>query len=429
MPMYDLFDKEENKNKDAKPQNNGTPAKNFLIVILALVAGFGLGALSFNQDFFEFELPAIDFSANPAESQPVVETKMEYVPQTSQEEAVIKAVKEYSPAVVSIIITKDMPVYERYYSRGFDPFGFWDFQIPQVRQKGTQEREVGAGTGFIVNADGTILTNKHVVSDASAQYTVVMADGGEYPAKVVALDPANDIAVVKISNDENREFPAVILGNSANLQIGQSVIAIGNTLGEFDNTVSVGVISGMQRSIMAYGAGDSEVLEDLIQTDAAINEGNSGGPLLNLKGEVIGINTAIASGAQNVGFVIPIDLAKRDLEQVKEMGKIVYPYLGIYYTMINAKIQEANDLSVDYGAWITADDEKISSVIAASPAQAAGLKDGDIILEINGQKLAQTDSLARVIAKYNPGDKVNLKVSRQGSEIMLEVTLGERSKE
>lgn len=426
MSMYDLNSKEEARNnflgmgKDRK--------KNIWPAVLALIAGFALGALAFSQDFDSlserFGLPAIKFAPQTDERTSAGE-QTEYVPQTSQEEAVVKAVKDYSPAVVSIIITKDMPVYERYYARGIDPFDFWDFQMPQLRQRGTEERQIGAGTGFIVDEDGTILTNKHVVSDNQAQYTVVMSDGERYAAKVTAADPVNDIAVVKISDGGPRRFPAVVLGDSDNLQIGQSVIAIGNALGEFDNTVSVGVISGMQRSITAYGAGEDEVLEDLIQTDAAINEGNSGGPLLNLRGEVIGINTAIASGAQNVGFVIPINLAKRGLAQAKTSGKIVYPYLGVYYTMIDARLQKENNLPADYGAWITAG-ESGTAVIAGSPAQTAGLKDGDIILEIGGQKLDQKNSLARVIAKYNPGDKVKLKVRRAGGEIELEAMLGER---
>ena len=423
--MYDLTSKEESKNnffgagKDRK--------KNIWPAVLALIAGFALGALAFSQDLDlagRFGLPAT--TSAPQTSETSGGAPAGYVPQTSQEEAVVKAVKDYSAAVVSIIITKDMPVYERYYARGFDPFDFWDFQIPQLRQRGTQERQIGAGTGFIVDEDGTILTNKHVVSDDQAQYTVVMSDGERYSAKVTAVDPVNDIAVVKISDGAGRQFPAVSLGDSDNLQIGQSVIAIGNALGEFDNTVSVGVISGMQRSITAYGAGTDEVLEDLIQTDAAINEGNSGGPLLNLKGEVIGINTAIASGAQNVGFVIPINLAKRDLAQVKTSGEIVYPYLGVYYTMIDARLQKENDLPADQGAWIAAGESGVA-VAAGSPAQTAGLKDGDIILEIGGQKLDQKNSLARVIAKYNPGDKVKLKVKRGGAEIELEATLGERN--
>jgi serine protease Do len=239
------------------------------------------------------------------------------------------------------------------------------------------------------------------------------------------------VAVVKITGAEGQKFPAVKLGDSSNLQIGQSVIAIGNALGEFNNTVSVGVISGLQRSITAGGGGTSETLDNLIQTDAAINEGNSGGPLLNLKGEVIGVNTATASGAQNIGFVLPVNVAKRDIDQVKNTGKITYPYLGIYYTAVDSRIQEENKLPVDYGAWITTGDSdgksKIASVVAGSPAQKAGLKDQDIILEINNEKIAQTNPLAQIIAKYNPGDKVTLKVQRGADQINTDVVLGDRS--
>jgi serine protease Do len=261
---------------------------------------------------------------------------------------------------------------------------------------------------------------------------VITSDGKKYPAKVLAIDPVQDLAVVKITADEGRKFPAVKLGDSSNLQIGQSVIAIGNALGEFDNTVSVGVISGLQRSITAGGGGTSETLENLIQTDAAINEGNSGGPLLNLKGEVIGVNTAIADNAQNVGFVLPVNAAKRDVEQVKNSGKITYAYLGIYYTAVSDDIQKENDLPVNYGAWVaspgdSANGKAIASVIAGSPAKKAGLKDGDIILEINGEKITPTATLSQIIAKYNPGDKVTLKVYRGDKQIDVETTLGDRN--
>jgi len=218
------------------------------------------------------------------------------------------------------------------------------------------------------------------------------------------------------------------------VQIGQTVIAIGNALGEFSNTVSVGVVSGLQRSIVAGGTGRSETLENLIQTDAAINEGNSGGPLLNLHGEVIGINTAVASNAENIGFVLPIDLAKRDLDQVKSSGKISYPYLGIYYLIVDDQVQKDNNLPVNYGAWVTTNSnsadnntKKVSSVVPGSPARIAGVKDQDIILEINGEKIDKNNTLSQIIAKYSPGDKVKLKIQRGNQQIELEVTLADRS--
>jgi len=251
----------------------------------------------------------------------------------TQEETVVKVVKDVSPAVVSIIITKDLPVIERYYQEydpfegedffkqffGEDFFAPFQFQIPQYRQKGTEKREIGGGTGFIVSSDGLILTNKHVVVDLEADYTILTNQGEKITAQVLARDLIEDIAILKI---ERHNLPVVRLGESDKLQIGQTIIAIGNALGEFRNTVSVGVISGLKRSITASsGFGQSEELSEVIQTDAAINRGNSGGPLLNLQGEAIGISVAVAQGAENIGFALPINKAKRDIEQVEVQGE------------------------------------------------------------------------------------------------------------
>lgn len=230
-----------------------------------------------------------------------------YIPQTTQEQMIVDIVKRSQDAVVSVIATKDLPVLERSFVDPFQGFGFPnDFfgglQIPQYQQKGTEKREVSSGTGFIVSSDGLVLTNKHVVSDEKAEFTVLMNNGDKYPAKVLARDPMQDIAILKI---EKTGLSVLTLGDSDTIQTGQTVIAIGNALGEFRNTVSVGVISGMWRTITAQGGGTMETLEDLIQTDAAINPGNSGGPLFNLAGEVIGINTAMSQSAQNIGFALP----------------------------------------------------------------------------------------------------------------------------
>lgn len=250
----------------------------------------------------------------------IIKEQSSYIPQTSQEEAIIKAVKTYSPSVVSIVISKDVPILEQYY---IYPFEFF----PQFRQKGTEKKQIGGGSGFIISPEGMVLTNKHVVSDKTADYTVLTNDGKKFPAKVVALDPVQDLAILKIDQekivDEEgnlliKKFPTVKLGDSDILQIGQTVIAIGNALGEFQNTVSVGVISGLGRTITASGGGTVETLEDVVQTDAAINKGNSGGPLLNLKGEVIGINAAMSVEGENIGFAIPINKAKKDIESVNK---------------------------------------------------------------------------------------------------------------
>src|SRR3989344_5754746 len=253
-----------------------------------------------------------------------------YIPQTTQEQMIVDIVKKYQDAVVSVIASKDLPVLERYYTNPFEGFGFpgdffgQGFQIPQYRQKGTEKQEVSSGTGFIVSADGLVL----------------------------AMDPVQDIAVLKV---EKKNLIAVSLGDSDSIQVGQTVIAIGNSLGEFRNTVSAGVGSGLRGAETAQGGGEAETLEDLIQTDAAINPGNSGGPLINLKGEVIGINTAMTQGAQNIGFALPINKAKKDLDQVKKTGKI-----------------------------------------------------------------------SEIIRKYNPGDKIILKILRNEKELYVDVVLGER---
>jgi len=344
----------------------------------------------------------------------------EYTPQTTQEQKIIDAVKSVSPAVVSIVITKDVPVLEQFQA---GPFSF------EIRQGGTEKQEVGGGSGFIVSLDGMVITNKHVVLDETADYTVFTTSGASFPARVLAKDPVQDLAILKIDQESvidqggdftAKPFPFAELGDSDALQIGQTVIAIGNALGEFRNTVSVGVISGLGRTITASGGNFVETIADVIQTDAAINKGNSGGPLLNLAGEVVGINTATVLDAQNIGFAIPADKAKRGLEQVKSLGKIVYPFLGIEYRLVNKTVQQEQNLPVDYGVLVR-------DVVAESSAAKAGVLAGDIILEFNGERISQENSLADIIQKYDPGDAVVLKVLRNKQEKILNATLGERS--
>ncbi|MGE5392294.1 MAG: S1C family serine protease [Candidatus Saccharibacteria bacterium] len=236
------------------------------------------------------------------------------VRQKSQDELLTAAVNRVAPAVVSVVISKDVPKLEVVYQNPFgdDPyFKNFNLQIPVYRQNGTQKQRIGAGTGFIVSSDGYILTNKHVAADRAADYTVLLSDGRQRQARVVYLDPDNDLAVIKIDG----KYPAVNLGDSNVLKLGQSVIAIGNALGEYNNSVSVGIISGLDRKITASGQNSTETLSGVIQTDAAINPGNSGGPLIDLNGRVVGINVATVIGSNSISFSIPINSARSAIKQ------------------------------------------------------------------------------------------------------------------
>ncbi|MBI2635463.1 MAG: trypsin-like peptidase domain-containing protein [Parcubacteria group bacterium] len=350
-----------------------------------------------------------------------------YVP-IGYEAQVINAVKIASPAVVSIVITKNVPIIEQYYSSPFgdDPFFkqfFGDIQIPQFRQKGFQKQEVGGGSGFIISGDGMILTNRHVVADTQAEYTVFTNDGQKYSAKVLARDSINDIAVIKI---ETSNLPTVKLGDSDAVLVGQAAIAIGNALGEFRNTVSVGVVSGLARSVTATGGGSTETIYDVIQTDASINPGNSGGPLLNLKGEVIGVNTAMVSGAQSIGFAIPINQIKRIVNDIRVFGKIKTPYIGVRYITITTALKESKKLPFDYGALIAKGDKGESGVIAGSPADKIGLKEGDIILELGGYKIDRDHPLISRINLLSVGGKIKIKVWQDGEIKVIEIILAEK---
>ena len=426
------------KKRPSLPKPRFRKSRVFVIVLIALLSSlFGLLAGAISGSYFYSQTR--DYLSKLNLQLPIPNTKIveketikEYVPQTSQEEAIIKAVKEVSPSVVSLIVTKDLPVFEEFYSTPFEEFeeffgpSPFEFQVPQYRQKGTQKQQIGGGTGFIISENGMILTNRHVVLDEEADYTVLCNDGRKFKARVLAKDPVQDLAIIKIESPE--KLKPLGLGDSSNLQIGQTVIAIGNALGEFQNTVSVGVISGLGRTITASGGGIVETLEDVIQTDAAINKGNSGGPLLDLKGMVIGINTAMSIEGENIGFAIPVNKAKRDIEQVKTLGKIVYPFLGVRYILISEEMQEENDLPVGYGAWIIRGAKaEETAIFPDSVAQEVGLKEGDIILEFNNEKITLENSLAKIIMKYNPGDKVVLRILRDNKEKIIPVVLGERS--
>jgi S1-C subfamily serine protease len=328
------------------------------------------------------------------------------------------------PAVVSITISADVPVIEQYYDNFWSPFGSgFGFQVPRQRQIGTQRQEIGGGTGFFVSADGYLVTNKHVVDQEGVEYSVVTNDGKTYDVQVVAKDPSLDVAILKVEADA--DFPFLTFADMEQLRLGESVIAIGNALAEFPNSVSVGVVSGLSRDIVASdGFSLRESLEGVIQTDAAINRGNSGGPLINTHGEVIGVNVAVAGSGENIGFALPSNVVRSVFESVVEHGEIVRPFLGVRHLQITPEIAEQNRLDVDHGVLIVrGPDRGDLAVIPGSPADKAGLVENDIVLAIDGIKLDGSQSLSSLLRTYDVGDTITLQVLQDGESKEMIVEL------
>jgi S1-C subfamily serine protease len=340
------------------------------------------------------------------------------------EETVVQSIERVNPAVVSVLVTKDVPVYEQYYET-YSPFGLYGgFTVPRVRENGTQEREVGGGSGFIVGNDGMIVTNRHVVSDLDARYSVLLNDGTSYSVEVLARDPQLDVAILKINEPLEKSLSYVTFGDSESLRLGETVVAIGNALAEFRNSVSVGVVSGLARSIVASdGMGGSEQLDQVIQTDAAINPGNSGGPLLNINGEVIGVNVAVSRGADNIGFALPAHIVEQVVDSVREYGEIVRPYLGVRYVVLNEQLAQANNLAFDYGVLVVSGGvTEEPAVIPGSPAELAGIDEGTIILAVDGVELHGIE-LSTILRGKRVGEEVELSVVQDGEQKTMRLTL------
>lgn len=293
---------------------------------------------------------------------------------------------------------------------------------------GAAEQE-GAGTGFILTDDGLIATNRHVVPSGTTRVDVTLSDGTEYKDVEVIGRTANsdtlDIAFLKIKDTNGKELVPAKLGDSSTVKVGDTVVAIGNALGQFQNTVTEGIISGYGRDLQASNESGGEVstLENVFQTDAAINAGNSGGPLVNTNGEVIGINTAaVLEDAQNIGFAMPINDVAGLIESVIKTGTLERPYLGVMYVPLTNDTAEYLDLDVKRGAYVSAQDGS-SAIVEGSPAEEAGLKEGDIITKVNDTEINEENSLAAIINRHSVGDKVSLTIIRDGQEIKLEATL------
>src|SRR3990167_3708446 len=377
-----------------RPQNIRQRAKNSLLVIICGIVGFAgglLGAQVNNHGGIK--------TATTAQ-------KQQYV--ISESQLIAEIAKEVGASVVSIDTSSETNV--------TDIFGF---VFPQ--------RQSGAGTGFIIRDDGVIMTNRHVVPAGTQKVSVTMSDGTRYTDVEVlgrtAQTNSLDVAFIKIRDLKDKKLPAVTLGDSAKMQVGDRVIAIGNALGQFQNTVTAGIISGHGRDVVAGDqGGNTENLTDLFQTDAAINSGNSGGPLVNINGEVIAINTAIAGGAQNIGFAIPINDVKGLVNGVLSTGQLKQPYLGVRYVSLTDDLAYQNNLDVTRGAYIVPSDDN-SSVVANSPAQKADLKEKDIITKVNDISIDDKTSLTSALSQFKVGEKVKLTVIRGNETITVDATL------
>lgn len=367
----------------APKPSTGLGFKIFTSISLVLILGLSGTALGFSlYNFFREETPiTFNYGSGDGNSASFVEG------------SIAEVANRLAPAVVSIIVEG-------------------------------RSMSASAGTGMIITADGYILTNKHVIDDARS-ITVITDNNDTYEnVKLIGTDPVDDVAILKISNAEN--LPTVTLGDSKSIIIGQQVIAIGNALGQYQNTITSGIISGLGRSLTAYSSdySMSEQLSDMIQTDAAINAGNSGGPLVNAAGEVIGINTAVSAEGSNLGFAIPISSVKGIIKSVIEKGHIARSYAGVRYLNITPDVAAEYDLPVTSGAYLFTDSSSTPAVIEDSPAARAGLESGDIITKVNGISIGRSGSLSSLLGEYAPGDTVQLEVLRGDETKTLKLTLG-----
>jgi len=365
----------------------------FLLLLAVIFGGVAdrLGWLGFLNQYF----PTGD---QPGEA--YVERKV-----LKEESVIIDVAENSAPSVVTVSISRT----QRVPQLNFDPFGFFNFETEQRRI------EQNIGSGFVPK-EGLVITNKHVVNDPSAEYKVIDQGGEEYEVADIYRDPANDLAILKVDAD----LPAIDLGNSEELQVGQLVIAIGTALGEFRHTVTTGVISGLGRGITAGSIyeGYVERLDNVIQTDAAINPGNSGGPLINSVGQVIGVNVAVAGQAENIGFAIPINIVKDSLQTFEETGEFQRAFLGVEYQMISERSALLNE--VPQGAYIR-------NVVSDSAAAQAGLEEGDIITKLDGKRIAEGENdIAEIVNQKRVGDSIEIEYWRGGEERSASAELGER---
>ncbi|NCU30326.1 PDZ domain-containing protein [Candidatus Saccharibacteria bacterium] len=379
------MDKETNKTTDIRTKQ---PVSRNLFAGIVIIASLLAGMVG------SYAMDLLNFSQN---TQIVYNDKVV----TQEGDAISDVASKVGPSVVSIVTASTAQT-------------IWGYSTMQQ----------GAGTGIVISSDGYIMTNKHVVPSSTNSVEVITSDGTSFKeVKYVGNDPVNDVAFLKIEGAKGLK-PAKI-GDSSSVKVGQKVIAIGNALGQFQNTVTIGIISALGRPITASSeqtGAEIETLENLIQTDAAINPGNSGGPLVNYAGEVIGINTAVASGAQGIGFAIPINDAKGMVASLIETGKVQKPYVGVRYISLSPTVSKQLSLSVRQGAYLFSPNED-NAVVLGGPADRAGLKDKDIITKVDGVQVDGQHPFASMIAQHKPGDKVELTYLRDGKESTVRVEL------
>lgn len=374
------------------------PLQAIFLILVAGVVGFGGGWLG----------------AAGRESNQTDSPSAQRVVLDKQSNLISNIAQEVGQSVVSVNVTSQTQ------ANGFSFFG---------QPQSTEQQS--AGTGIIISDDGLVITNRHVVPEGTTKVSLVLSDGTELDnVEVVGRTSDNDtldVAFLRIKDANGHKLVPAKLGKSSEMRVGDSVVAIGNALGQFQNTVTTGIISGYGRSVQASDESGSgaENLNDLFQTDAAINQGNSGGPLVNVNGEVIGINTAVAGNAENIGFAIPIDNISGLINSVSKSGKLERPYLGVIYVSLNDSIAKELKLSVNRGAYIPNSDEYgQDTVVNGGPADKAGIKEGDIITKVNGTDINAQNSLASLLGQHQPGDKVKLTINRDGKTQTIEVELG-----
>jgi serine protease Do len=387
----------DNKPKTVKPKtvkkkqnsNNPNSAKTILLVLVAITAGFFGGYFGSQSN--------INSSNSATVTREIIE---------GEGNLINKIASDVSPSVVSVNV-KSTTLQQ-------DFFGF-----------GREVESRSAGTGFIISEDGLVLTNRHVVPARDGEVSVVLSDGTELETEVVGRtnqsDPL-DIAFLKIIDAKGKDLIPVNIGDSESVEVGDRVVAIGNALGQFQNTVTSGIISGFGRDIEAFDGGGVETLQNLFQTDAAINSGNSGGPLVNAASEVIGVNVATAS-AENISFAIPINDVKGLIDTVLDRGKLERPYLGVRYVPLDEDIARELEVDQTQGAFIPESTQTRPSILSGSPAENAGLQERDVIIEIDGQVLDEDNGLVSILGRSKVGDTVEIKVVRDGEEVVLFATL------